>query len=96
MTGLKGIVFEQVAQVLGNGEARGLDLAWAIATRLQEARAKHPHFASDRWQAMAVIRAEYLEFEHAIAWQTEKRQRDEALDVIVTCIRFLNGEHERA
>lgn len=65
-----------------------------IANRLTEARDKHPVFAEGQYHALGVIADEMREFEFAVERESPQRQRDEVLDVIVTCIRFLCGEHE--
>lgn len=66
-----------------------------VADRVGTARQKHPVFAEGAYNALGVIESEFNEFQHAVFHETEARQRDEALDVIVTCCRFLLGEHER-
>lgn len=80
--------------VLGNGNAsRGRVLLLAITTRLAEARLKHPDWQDKGlYWALGVIGNEYHELEHAVLEESEQRQLDEALDVIVTAIRFVNSE----
>ena len=66
----------------------------AIYARLNHARTKHPVFAKDRLDAFAVIEDEFREFRDAVGMESPERQRDEALDVIATCVRFINEEWE--
>lgn len=66
-----------------------------IAARVEHARQKHPVFAEGTFHALGVIEAEYHELEYAVEHESEDRQRDEALDVIATCIRFLCGEYKQ-
>lgn len=95
---LKGNACEKWQQ----GEAdRGLMLGLcnpktmnAIYARLNHTRTKHPVFAKDRLDAFAVIEDEFREFRDAVGLESPERQRDEALDVIATCIRFINEEWE--
>ena len=80
---------------LGNGDPlKGELLLRSISQRVHHARRKHPMFAVGRYQALGVIEDEFKEFSHAIFHESEDRRRDEALDVIATCIRFLCGEHK--
>lgn len=81
---------------LGN---RNEDLAsrilFAICVRLEHARKKHPVFAEGKFHALGVIESEFRELEYAVEHEAEDRQRDEALDVIATCVRFLCDEHKQ-
>lgn len=70
------------------------DVMQAIARRVDEARQKHPLFAEGTYNALGVIEAEFRELEWAVEHESNDRQRDEALDVIATCFRFLCREHE--
>lgn len=65
----------------------------AVSKRLAEARQKHPSFAEGKYHALGEIKKEFDEFSYAVEHEPEDRQRDEALDVIVTCIRFFEGNH---
>ncbi len=67
-------------------------LAKEITDRLKHARKKHPVFAEGMWEAFGVIYAEIKEMEKEIDQANEARARDECLDVVATCIRFLNEE----
>ena len=58
-----------------------------IATRMYIARTRHPDFGG----ASCVI-SEIGEFLYALDHETEERAKDEALDIIVTCIRFILDE----
>lgn len=71
-----------------------LRLLGTIAGRVEEARLKHPVFAEGAFHALGVIESEFHELEYAVEHESEERQKDEALDVIATCIRFLCGEHK--
>ena len=65
----------------------------ALSLRLGEAREKHPDFARGAFAAYEVIESEMSELRHAVACEPCERQVDEALDVAVTCLRFVLGEH---
>ena len=42
-----------------------------------------------------VFGEEFRELEHAVLRESEERQKDEALDVAITAIRFVQEEYER-
>ena len=65
----------------------GRDIVDKIANRMHIARIKHPNFGG----APCVI-SEIGEFLYALDHETEDRAKDEALDIIVTCIRFILDE----
>ncbi len=68
-----------------------------LAMRLGEARSKHPDWTGqDKDWALAVIRAEFDELQHAVGFESRQRQIDEALDTAATCMRFILGDHEAA
>lgn len=80
-------------RIMGNGDhAKGLELEGLIAERIAHARKKHPVFAGSKEEALAVIGLEFDEFKKAVQSEGRVRQIDEALDVIATCIRFINAE----
>ena len=80
---------------LGNGdEDAASGILTAICVRIEHARKKHPVFAEGAYHALGVIEAEFHELEYAVEHESEERQKDEALDVIATCVRFLCGEHK--
>ncbi len=90
-------IFTCLAQCLGNGNLKaGTALAYALMARMNKARAKHRVFAAGAAHALGAVGSEYAEFEHAVLKETPDRQRDEALDLAVTALRFLNGEHLEA
>lgn len=60
-----------------------------ISDRLALARKKHPKFGG-----VSCITSEIGEFLYAADHETRTRLKDEALDVIVTCVRLLLDEDE--
>jgi hypothetical protein len=81
--------------MIGNGNrARGHDIVCCIARRCRHARTEHPRFAEGLPQAVGVVMDEALEMERAMLKESPERTADEALDVIATGVRLLNGEHE--
>lgn len=66
-----------------------------LMLRLGHARAKHPTFARNVYEAGEVIDAEMQELKQAIGCESRQRQIDEALDVAATAMRFVMGEHEQ-
>lgn len=64
-----------------------------LMLRLGHARAKHPTFARDQYEAGEVIDDEMRELLRAIGCESRQRQIDEALDVAATAMRFVMGEH---
>lgn len=64
----------------------------AVSRRLDHAREKHPVFADNKEQAFVVIMDELNELFDAIQNESRDRQVDEALDVIATCVRFIEGD----
>ena len=61
---------------------------------LGRARALHPEYARNCYEAGEVIHDEMEELMQAIGCESRKRQQEEALDVAVTALRFVIGEHE--
>lgn len=95
MTDLDKVTYLRMRKAFGNGnEKRGRAIMQAIALRLEEAREKHPVYAEGPYQALGVVHAEFKELEHAVEHETESRQKDEALDVIATSVRFLGEEYK--
>ena len=83
---------------LGCGDAEaGRDLLLSLARRVQYARAVHPLFGG-----FDAVHDEVLELEEACSRLAPKvpehlrarsaRVREEALDVMATCVRLVNGE----
>ena len=86
MTGLK---LRTAAERMGNGNVeKGL--------AMRKARRKHPVFAEGKYQALGVIDAEFRELEQAVESESPERQTAEAMDVAVTALRFVLGEHHGA
>ena len=84
----------RVCAGIGNGDRlRGELLLNDLLSRLRLAREKHPRFAVDAEAACEVIGEEWAELCHAVEHESPERQRDEALDVAVTALRFVAGEH---
>ena len=69
------------------------ELFQKIEERLAHARNKHPVFAEGKYHALGVIGEEFRELEHAVIYESDERQKDEALDVAITAIRFVQEEH---
>lgn len=69
----------------------------ALYIRMKEgmelARKKHPLFAEGKYNALGVIGDEYREFVQAIEKENDVRAVEEAWDVLLTCLRFILGEH---
>ena len=64
----------------------------AVSRRLDHARTKHPVFADNKEGAFDVIMDEVDELYEAIQNEAWERQVDEALDVIATCVRFIEWD----
>lgn len=95
MSDLDKATYRRMRRAFGNGnESKGRAIMQAIALRLEEARGKHPVYAEGPYHALGVIHAEFKELEHAVEHETESRQKDEALDVIATSVRFLGEEYK--
>ena len=64
-----------------------------IKDALVKARCKHPTFSFGRMDGLRVIRDEFeeLKAEVVVAQPDAKRMMEEALDTIVTCIRFIEA-----
>mgnify|MGYP001552529970 FL=1 len=84
------------AKMIGGGNVhRGMMTIRALALGCKMARKKHHVFAEGKYHALGVIGEEFRELEHAVLHESDERQKDEALDVIATCIRFLCDEHRQ-
>ena len=88
MTG--GVCCEKLLQACDDiGPAEVL----AIAERLRHARGKHPDNGGCRSGSFSAIEDEFFEFDRAFFDEPEFRVKDEALDVIATCIRYRGEEY---
>jgi len=67
----------------------------AIAERLVHARTKHPDNGGSRRGSFDAIEDEGGELMIAFFDESEDRQDDEALDVVVTCLRFRGKEYDQ-
>lgn len=65
-----------------------------LASALARAREKHPVYADGNIDAWDVIEGELIELWNAIDHESEERQKEEAIDVAVTALRFILGEHK--
>lgn len=70
------------------------DVIARLASALARAREKHPNYAVGGLDAWSVIASELFELRHAIYSESDERQKEEAIDVAVTAIRFILGEHK--
>ena len=85
--------YSSLLAVWGNGDAfKGFAMFQAVTMRLMEARAKHPRWEPSAAYGLQVIGSEYEELVRAVRTESENRQLDEALDVIVTALRFYGKE----
>lgn len=66
-----------------------------LANALCAARKKHPDYAAGNKAAFDVIMDEVSELSQAISYESEERQIEEAMDVAVTAMRFVLGEHKK-
>ena len=66
-----------------------------LQDRVNWARTKHPNWKGQGapW-ALGVILDEVDELIHAVERESEHRQREEAKDVVATCVRFIQGEYK--
>ncbi len=89
------MTYRRACLAFGNGDlGRGQQAIFMLAKRLEEARRKHPNWAGKgALYAQDAIDGEYCELVRAIAGESPDRQRDEALDVACTAMRFVIGEH---
>ena len=69
-------------------------LETAIMECLEHARTEHPYFAHGKYEALGVVLAEVDELIHAVEHESDERALNEALDVVVTAMRFANREYE--
>lgn len=87
--------YVRACMAFGNGDVgKGRQTIFMLARRLEEARGKHPVFAESAEEAVDVIGEEWAELSQAVDQESQDRQRDEALDVAATAIRFAMGEHK--
>lgn len=86
----------EAINALGEGDySSGRDLLFAIADRLNHARAKHPwpEHAYGAPQAVGALASELREVEFALEHELPERIEDEALDVVVVGLRIFRKEH---
>lgn len=98
MRDLDKATYLRMRKAFGNGnERKGRAIMQAIALRLEHARKEHP---VDEWRggsatyAMSAIEAEMSELLWAVHHETPASEKDEALDVIATLVRFLGEEYK--
>lgn len=93
--GQENLRWRRACQIFGNGdEGRGRQIVLMLAARLERARTLHPVFAEGAGHGVRNIAAEFHELEFALERETPARQQAEALDVLITALRFVLGEHE--
>lgn len=85
-------VSDNVARAVANIGVRNL---LDLSDRLDHARSEHPKFADNSEHASLVVREEADELYEAACTESPERQRDEALDVAATAVRFLSKEWEK-
>ncbi|MDR2820944.1 MAG: hypothetical protein LBB60_10515 [Desulfovibrio sp.] len=80
---------------IGNGNLlTGMELVRDLAREIEFARAKHPVFAEGIYQALGRVGAEYGELVQAVEkGMPQEETAKEAMHLIVTAVRMLNGEH---
>ncbi len=95
MNDLDKATYRRMRRAFGNGnEAKGRAIMQVLALRLEHARREHPVFADGVVHALAAINGEMSELVHAVYYEAPGRERDEALDVIATAVRFLGEEYK--
>jgi len=95
-TALSGMSYVQACHIFGNGDIhKGRDLIFYLAERLHIARQKHPwpEHAYGPYQALGVIGEEFHELEQAVLKESPERQKSEATDTAICCLRYIIGEH---
>lgn len=81
-------IVDKMLESIGNGDVhKGDYILERIYSRLKVAREKHPKFEGPR-----CIISEMGEFIYAVDHESEDRAKDEALDIIVTCVRYILNE----
>ena len=92
-----GLQLRTAAERMGNGDVKkGAELLAALGSAMRKARRKPPVFAEGKYHALGVIGAEFHELEQAVESESPERQTAEAMDVAVTALRFVLGEHHGA
>ena len=66
----------------------------AIVQAVRQARAKHPEWRKTAEYAASVVNLEWNEFQHAVRWETKKRAKEEAMDMVAVLVRFIEGDAE--
>lgn len=89
-------VIKDCLSIVGNRNARaGEWLLFGLAGELEAAREKHPVFAEGMYEALGRVGAEYGELIQSVEkGEPGERVRQEALHLLVTTVRLLNGEYE--
>lgn len=92
------MTYRRALLALGNGKiARGRQVLFMLAHRLEHARKKHPWpaHAQGAEGAYAALVGEVEELGHAIAKEGPDRTREEALDTAAVSLRIIVGEHKK-
>lgn len=63
-----------------------------IIKAVNQARKKHPHFASHAFQAVSLATEELGEFSKAVNEDNRSQAEEEALDTIAVLVRFLEWD----
>ena len=66
----------------------------SIVEHVRHARAKHPEWRKTQDYVVSVAELEWNEVRHAMAWESRKRAKEEALDLIAVLVRFIEGDAE--
>ena len=65
-----------------------------IVEAVRHAREKHPDWRKTQDYVVSVAELEWNEVRHAIAWESRKRAKAEALDLVAVLVRFIEGDAE--
>lgn len=65
-----------------------------IVEHVRHAREKHPDWRKTSAYALDVAGLEWQELQHAVKWESNARQKEEALDLVAVLVRFIEGDAE--
>lgn len=93
---LEYLFYRRLLKKIGNGnQKKGKAMLALIASRLDEARKKHPGHNYTLIDGAMALESECKEFKQAMLRETPDRQLSEILDAATVCIRIIGREYTK-
>lgn len=91
------LFYRRLLKKIGNGDVKkGKAILALIASRLDEARKKHPSHNYTLLDGATALESECKKFKQAMLRETPDRQLSEILDATTVCIRIIGREYTKS